>query len=52
MIQNIRRSFNSLLDKVEWMDDATREVAREKVTENIYFYQLYIINKYYLFVKW
>ena len=32
MIGNIRDAFNELLTDVEWMDDETREVAREKVS--------------------
>ena len=31
MIQNIRDAFKELLDDVKWMDDDTKEVAREKV---------------------
>ena len=30
MIQNIRTSFNDLLNEVPWMDSETREVARQK----------------------
>ena len=33
MIDNIRESFNDLLSEVPWMDEKTREVAREKVAE-------------------
>ena len=31
MIHDIRQVFLANLDKVEWMDDATKEKAREKV---------------------
>ena len=31
MIHNIREAFSELLEEVPWMDDNTREVAREKV---------------------
>lgn len=31
MIQNIRASFNELLSDVPWMDETTRDVAKEKV---------------------
>lgn len=31
MIGNIRNAFNELLDEVDWMDDATRVLASEKV---------------------
>ena len=35
MIDNIRESFNDLLSEVPWMDEKTREVAREKVNLHI-----------------
>ena len=31
MIHDIRQVFLANLDKLEWMDDATKEKAREKV---------------------
>ncbi|KAI0242656.1 Neprilysin-4 [Lamellibrachia satsuma] len=46
MIDNIRESFNDLLSEVPWMDEKTREVAREKayaITEKIG-YPDYIMN--------
>ena len=30
MIQNIRTAFNEILDENEWMDTATKEVAKQK----------------------
>lgn len=32
MIESIRGAFVELLDEVQWMDDETRRVAREKVS--------------------
>lgn len=32
MIRDIREAFNELLDENVWMDEATKSVAREKVT--------------------
>ena len=31
MILNIREAFNELLEENTWMDEETREVAKEKV---------------------
>ena len=31
MIKNLKAAFNSLLAESEWMDDATRKLAKEKV---------------------
>jgi Peptidase family M13 len=31
MIADIRTAFNELLDEVPWIDESTRQVAREKV---------------------
>jgi predicted metalloendopeptidase len=31
MIGNIRDAFNELLDELDWMDEPTKELAREKV---------------------
>jgi len=33
MIQKIRDAFNELLEEVPWMDEETRIVAREKVSD-------------------
>ena len=46
MIGNIRSAFNDLLEEITWMDDATKNVAREKaaaITEKIG-YPEYIMN--------
>ena len=46
MIHNIRSAFNDLLEEVDWMDDRTRAVAREKaaaIAEKIG-YPEYIVN--------
>lgn len=32
MIENIRDAFVELLDEAQWMDESTREFAREKVS--------------------
>lgn len=32
MIEDIRAAFNELLDENEWMDEETKDVAREKVS--------------------
>ena len=31
MIRNIRDAFSELLERIDWMDDNTKNVAREKV---------------------
>ena len=31
MIGNIRDAFNELLDELDWMDEPTKELARDKV---------------------
>ena len=46
MIHNIRDAFNELLEEIDWMDDKTRSVAREKaaaIAEKIG-YPEYIMN--------
>lgn len=46
MIHNIRDAFNNLLEEIDWMDDQTRQVAREKaaaIAEKIG-YPDYIMN--------
>ena len=46
MIHNIRDAFNELLEKIDWMDDKTRQVARAKaaaIAEKIG-YPEYIVN--------
>ena len=46
MIHNIRDAFNKLLEEIDWMDDKTRDVARQKaaaITEKIG-YPEYIVN--------
>ena len=40
MIHNIRDSFNEILLESDWMDDATKVVAKEKVS-TIYCYVQY-----------
>ncbi len=46
MIANIRSAFNDLLEEITWMDDTTKNVAREKaaaISEKIG-YPEYIMN--------
>ena len=31
MIHHLQSAFNMLIDDVDWMDEATQEVAKEKV---------------------
>jgi len=31
MISNIRNAFNELLDELDWMNEPTKQLAREKV---------------------
>ena len=35
MIHNIREAFTEILEDSDWMDDATKAVAKEKVSFNV-----------------
>ena len=38
MIAHLKQTFISMLDKAEWLDDATRKNAQKKVGETLLFY--------------
>lgn len=35
MIRELKKAFNGLLDELDWMDDNTKKLAREKVAHFI-----------------
>jgi len=42
MIKNLRSAFNELLAEVQWMDEPTRILARQKVGKNFQIMQHYM----------
>ena len=44
MIHNIREAFTEILEDSDWMDDATKGVAKEKVCFTLTAVHLFLLN--------